>query len=134
VFSILCFHYFLSFVLSFNQPSSVVSVFLICPSYAVYVFHIPYYVSSIFKFLCQVNLIFSMFFCLKYSSTFFYVLNLLSLVSFVLCILSPLFCGFSLLSCPSSMVSIFKFYVLCVMVRAFVFLGTFLYLVYVLTW
>jgi hypothetical protein len=122
----------LSFVLSFNQPSFVVSVFLICPSYVVYVFRIPYYVSSIFNLLCQVNLMSSMFFCLKSSSTFFYVLNFLSLVSFVFCILFPLFCGFSLLIHPSSMVSVFKLYVLCVMVRAFVFLGILLYLVYAL--
>jgi hypothetical protein len=73
-----------------------------------------------------------MFFCLKYSSTFFYVFNILSLVFFVFYILSPLFCGFSLLIHPSSMASIFKFYVLCVMVRAFVFLGILLYLVYAL--
>ncbi len=71
-------------------------------------------------------------FCLKSSSTFFCVFNLLSLMSFVFYILSPLFCGFNLLIRPSSMVSVFKFYVLCVMVKAFVFIGILLYLVHAL--
>jgi hypothetical protein len=119
-------------VLSLNLPSYVVFIFLICPSSMVYAFCIPYHVSSIFNLLCQVNLMFSMFFCLKSSSTFFCVFNLLSLMSFVFYILSPLFCGFKFLIRPSSMVSIFKFYVLCVMVKTFVFLGILLYLVYAL--